>query len=92
MTWSRRFEEPIAIAGGRTLTTLRDAGRFISRLPMTAQQSPPWQAATEALLMAAEGRGPLLHARVGILRALNQGKPPPSVPRRKRAKVYRIVR
>jgi hypothetical protein len=31
-----------------------------------------WQAATEALIMAAEIRGPLLHARVGMLRALNR--------------------
>ena len=33
---------------------------------------PEWQAAAEALLMAAEDRGPLLHARVGMLRALNR--------------------
>jgi hypothetical protein len=31
-----------------------------------------WQAATEALIMAAEGRGPLMHARIGMLRALNR--------------------
>jgi hypothetical protein len=31
-----------------------------------------WQAAIEALIMAAEGRGPLMHARVGMLRALNR--------------------
>jgi hypothetical protein len=30
-----------------------------------------WQAAIEALIVAAEDRGPLLHARVGMLRALN---------------------
>jgi len=31
-------------------------------------------AAIEALIMAAEGRGPLLHARVGMLRAMNHGR------------------
>ena len=31
-----------------------------------------WQAAIEALIMAAEDRGPLLHARVGMLRAINR--------------------
>src|SRR5450631_4232386 len=31
-----------------------------------------WQTATEALLMAAEDRGPLMHARIGVLRALNR--------------------
>ena len=30
------------------------------------------QAATEALIMAAELRGPLMHARIGMLRALNR--------------------
>jgi hypothetical protein len=28
----------------------------------------------EALIMAADNRGPLLHARVGMLRAMNHGK------------------
>jgi hypothetical protein len=36
------------------------------------QKLEEWQTATEALIMAAEGRGPLLHARVGMLRALNR--------------------
>jgi hypothetical protein len=31
-----------------------------------------WQAAAEALIMAAEDRGPVMHARVGMLRALNR--------------------
>jgi hypothetical protein len=41
-------------------------------LPSQAKRLPEWQAAAEALLMAAEDRGPLLHARVGMLRALNR--------------------
>ena len=36
------------------------------------RQSDEWQAAIEALLMAAEDRGPLMHARIGMLRALNR--------------------
>lgn len=93
MTWSRRFEDPIALPNGKNLITLREAGSYIAALPKAKQQLPHWQAATEALLMAAHGRGPLLHARVGILRALNHDKPPPDIPqRKKRAKAYRIVR
>lgn len=42
--------------------------------------------------MAAENKGPMLHARVGMLRALNFGKPKPEVVRGKRVKRYRIVR
>ena len=34
---------------------------------------PHWQAAGVALIVAAEGKGPLLHARVGMLRAKNHG-------------------
>jgi len=42
---------------------------------------------TEALIMAAEGTGPLLHARVGMLRAINAGKPiAATIPRRKRTR------
>jgi hypothetical protein len=32
MTWSRRFDEPIALPDGRALITLRDAGAHISSL------------------------------------------------------------
>jgi hypothetical protein len=31
-------------------------------LPKSEQQAPEWQVAAEALLMAAEDRGPLMHA------------------------------
>ena len=53
------------------MTTLQDAADHILRLPKATPQPPHWQAAVEALILAAEGRGPLLHARVGILRAMN---------------------
>jgi hypothetical protein len=33
------------------------------KLPRAQQNLPEWQTATEALIMAAEDRGPLLHAR-----------------------------
>jgi hypothetical protein len=36
------------------------------------QHAPEWQAAIEALIMAAEDRGPLMHAHIGMLRALNR--------------------
>jgi hypothetical protein len=41
-------------------------------LPGKTRQSDEWQAAIEALLMAAEDRGPMMHARIGMLRALNR--------------------
>jgi hypothetical protein len=52
--------------------TLRDAAAYIMKLPKAEQHLEEWQAATEALMMAAEDRGPLMHARIGMLRALNR--------------------
>jgi hypothetical protein len=69
--WSRPFEDPIPLPRGRQLVTLNDAADYITRLPKTEHETPEWQAATEALIMAAEGRGPLMHARIGVMRALN---------------------
>jgi hypothetical protein len=58
MTWSRRFEDPITLPGGRTLRTLRDAAKYIMALsPGKPRQSDEWQAAIEALLMAAKIAG-----------------------------------
>lgn len=54
--------------------TLREAANLIQKLPKAQQRLPHWQAAIQALIMAAEERGPLLHARVGMSRALNHGK------------------
>jgi len=42
------------------------------KLPKAEQKHAAWQAATEALIMAAEGRGPLMHPRIGVMRALNR--------------------
>jgi hypothetical protein len=67
LSWSDEFEDPIP-----GITTLRDAD-YIQRLSKAKQAEPHWQAAVEGLIMAAEGRGPLLHARVGMLKAMNHG-------------------
>ena len=68
----RRFEDPIPLPRGRQLVMLQDAAGFIMKLPKAEQKLEEWQTATEALIMAAEGRGPLLHARVGVMQALNR--------------------
>ena len=61
MSWSRRFDEPIQPPKGKKLVTLKDAAAYIMKLPKSKQQSPEWQAAGEAVIMAAEDRGPLRH-------------------------------
>jgi hypothetical protein len=70
--WARPFDDPILRSGGREVLTLRDAAAYIMKLPKAEQHLEEWQAATEALMMAAEDRGPLMHARIGMLRALNR--------------------
>jgi hypothetical protein len=93
VSWSRRFDDPIQPPKGKPLVTLKDAAAYIMALPKAKQQRPEWQTATEMLLMAAEDRDPLMHAHIGMLRALNPGTPgPANAPRRKPAKAYRIVR
>jgi hypothetical protein len=77
MTWPRPFDDPIIPPKGKALTTLKDAAAYIMALPKATQHSPEWQAAAEALLMAAEDRGPLMHAHVGMMLALHGAKPIP---------------
>ena len=89
--WSLRFEDPIPLPRGRQLVTLKDAADYITRVQKTEHESALWQAAIEALIMTAEGRGPLMHAPIGVLRAINRRKPNPA-PRWKRARSYRIIR
>jgi hypothetical protein len=65
--------------------TLKDAAAYIMRLPASQQQSPEWQAAGEAVIMAAEHRGPLMHAHVGMMLALHGAK---SIPVARSAKAH----
>lgn len=87
-SWDTLFEDPIP-----GIASLRDAADLIQKLPKAQQQLPHWQTAVEALIMAAEGRGPVMHARIAMLQAMNFGKPKPDKePRRKAVKAYRVVR
>jgi hypothetical protein len=70
--WKRRFEESIPLPRGRSLITLEDAGRYITRLPKAELEAWGWQAAMEALILVATSGGPTLFARIGIMRALTR--------------------
>jgi hypothetical protein len=49
--------------------------------------------AMQALILVTENNGPTMFARIGVMHALNAGKPSPeSTPRRKRTKVYMVIR
>jgi hypothetical protein len=85
--WQRAFENPITLPNGKKLTTF--AATYITKLPKREHDAPEWQAATEALLLVVDLNGPVMFARLGIMRALNDGKPKPKpTPRRKRARAF----
>jgi hypothetical protein len=44
----------------------------ITKLPKAEQEAPEWQAAMEALILVATSGGPVMFARIGVLRALNR--------------------
>jgi hypothetical protein len=70
-----------------------DAAAYVMALPKEEASTAEWQAAIEALMLVATSGGPTMFARIGVMRALNAGKPgPATVQRRKRAAAYRIVK
>jgi hypothetical protein len=71
--WARPFDDPILL-DGRELLTLRDAADFIMKLPKAEQDLEEWQTATGCLIGAAEGGDFVMHAHIGVLRALNRNK------------------
>jgi hypothetical protein len=78
---------------GRQLVTLEDAAKYIQKLPKSEQLLDHWQNAVEALLLVAESSGPTMIARIGVVQAINHGRPAPvSEPRRKRVRAHTIVR
>ena len=57
MSWHHRFFDPIILPGRKPLVTLRDAARYITKLPKTEHDADEWQAAMQALLLVAEHGG-----------------------------------
>jgi hypothetical protein len=57
---------------GLPARTLRDAANYIKKLPQSEHDSPEWRLAIQMLIDAAENRGPMLFAKMGMLRATNQ--------------------
>jgi glycerol-3-phosphate dehydrogenase len=70
MTWSRRFDAPIALPAGGKITTLRQAGEYVAALPAAEQNEPRWRTATECLISAAERGGIVMLAEIAMRKAL----------------------
>lgn len=67
MRWSVALDKEIVPPdGSRPIRTLADARDYLLKLPKSRQTDEDVQAAIEALLMAANGTGPTLHATAGI--------------------------
>ena len=92
MSWDRPFDQPIPLPNGTAARTLRDAGNYIRKLPKSEHDKPEWRLAVQMLIDAAEDRGPMLFAKMGIQRATErctgrQGKVSSS--QRRKLKAYR---
>jgi len=70
MSWTAAFADPIPLPGGKSLRTLKDAGKFIEKLPEAEVSKPAWQTALHVVLQAADHGGPIDFARLGVMRAL----------------------
>jgi hypothetical protein len=70
MSWDRRFDNPVPLPRGGPARTFRDAADYIRKLPKEEHDRPEWRLAVQMLIDAAENRGPMLFARMGILRAM----------------------
>ena len=83
MSWSSKLDKTFAPSKGKQIKTLADARDFLLSLPKSRHSEDDVQAAIEAVIMAAEGRGPILHATAGIGLVLN-GRSGIQLPKSKR--------
>jgi hypothetical protein len=73
VSWSLRFAEPIVLADGAKLATLRQAiAHLVKTVPPAERGSPAVLTAAELLTNAAEHGGPVEFARIATLQALNR--------------------
>jgi hypothetical protein len=72
VSWERPFDQPVSLPSGPPARTLRDAGNYIKDLPRSDRDTPEWRLAIQMLIDAAEDRGPLLFAKMGMVRAINR--------------------
>ena len=70
MSWDRPFPQPVPLPEGPPAQTLRDAAGYIRTLPPLERDCQEWRLAVQMLIDAAEDRGPMLFAHMGIVRAL----------------------
>ncbi len=73
MSWSRRFDEPIILADGTTLRTLREAIAYLVKtVPPSERKHEKVLIAADHLTRSAEQNYPMYFARAATLRAINR--------------------
>jgi hypothetical protein len=70
MAWSDRFEEPLVCPDGTNLVTLRQAARFILKLPQAEHGAREWRTVMRLLIEAADHGGPITLARAAMMKAI----------------------
>ena len=83
MFWDRPFDQPVPLPGGGSARTVRDAANYIRTLSELQRDRKEWRLAIQMLIDAAEDRGPILFARMGIVRALEHDAGPGFAPLRR---------
>jgi hypothetical protein len=83
VSWERPFDQPVPLPNGPPARTLRDAANYIRKLPKEEYNTPEWRLAIHMLIDAAENRGPMLFAKMGIERAVSRHAAGVFVPARK---------
>lgn len=81
--WNKPLERPIPRKGKPPVVTLYDAYQVLLDMPKKKQAEPIPQACAEALIMAAEGRGPMHTAQAAASVAVNGEQEIPTGPREK---------
>jgi hypothetical protein len=72
VSWDRPFDQPFPLPCGAPAQTLRDAANYIRKLPKAEHDLPEWRLAVQLLMDAAEARGPMMFAKMGMHRAINR--------------------
>jgi hypothetical protein len=76
VSWDFRFDVPVILPNGKQLLTLGDARQHLLTIPK-AEYSDALGHAAEALVMAAERRGPIMHANAALARLVYGPRPIP---------------
>ena len=82
MSWERPFDQPVPLPNGPPARTLRDAANFIRTLADSERDTPECRLAIQMLVDAAEDRGPMLFAKMGIQGAFYRNAKRPMTPHR----------